>query len=87
VLGQKVNGEPYAPDEPAAIAQVAHGIGIAIDLLGAKKASVSGEILESLRSLQTTSLAANEALGKLPDAVAERLRGSSAEEKSSRERA
>jgi hypothetical protein len=65
---------PYAPDESAAIAQVAHGVGVALDILGAGAAGGNGEIFGALRSLEALSLAANEALRSLPDAIAERLR-------------
>jgi hypothetical protein len=74
VLGPKTSGEPYAPDESAAIAQVAHGVGVALDLLSAKASSGNGEILGALRSLEALGLAANSALQSLPDAIAERLR-------------
>jgi hypothetical protein len=74
VLGPKTSGEPYAPDESAAIAQVAHGVGVALDLLGAGTTGGNGEILSALRSLAALSLAANETLQSLPDAIAERLR-------------
>ena len=60
VLGPKRSGEPYAPDESAAIAQVAHGVGVTLDLLRVRQAEGIAEILEALRSL--------------PDAIAERLR-------------
>jgi hypothetical protein len=74
VLGPKASGEPYAPDESAAIAQVAHGVGVALDLLGARAIGGNGELVGALRSLEALSLAANEALRALPDAIAERLR-------------
>ncbi|HKE37009.1 MAG TPA: hypothetical protein VKB39_06235 [Candidatus Baltobacteraceae bacterium] len=75
VLGPKTSCEPYAPDESAAIAQIGHGVGVALDLLGARAIREDGEILVSLRSLEALSLATNEALAGLPDAIAERLRG------------
>jgi hypothetical protein len=77
VLGAKTNGEPYAPDESAAIAQVAHGVGVALDLLGVRTSHENGEILASLRSLEASSLAANDALQSLPNAIAEKLRAMS----------
>lgn len=73
VLGPKINGEPYAPDESAAIAQIAHGVGVALDLLGARRDGVNGEIAGALRSLEAVSLATVEALRTLPDAIAQRM--------------
>jgi hypothetical protein len=78
VLGPKSSGEPYAPDESAAIAHVAHGVGVALDLLGARPNGVEAEIAEALYSLQALSLAANEALRALPDAIAKSMREPSA---------
>ena len=60
VVGPKTSGEPYAPDESAAIAQVAHGVGVTLDLLRVRRADGLAEILDALRAL--------------PDAIAERLR-------------
>lgn len=73
VIGAKASGEPYAPDESVAIAQLAHGVGIALDLLGMRKSGNGEEIVRALRSLESLSRAANEALTALPDAVAARL--------------
>ena len=74
VLGPKATGEPYAPDESAAIAQLAHGVGVALDLLDARTAGANEEICASLRSLEALSRASNDALRLLPDAIAERMR-------------
>jgi hypothetical protein len=74
VLGPKGSGEPYAPDESAAIAQLAHGVGVALDFLGARRAEGNEEIRGSLRSLEALSREANDALRALPDAIAERMR-------------
>ncbi len=74
ILGPKISGEPYAPDESAAIAQVAHGVGVALDLLDVKHGGANGEIAGALRSLAESTLATNEALRALPDAIAERIR-------------
>lgn len=74
VLGPKDTGEPYAPDESAAIAQLAHGVGVALDLLGSRSTAGNEEICALLRSLEALSSAANDALRGLPDAVAERVR-------------
>ena len=46
VLGPKRSGESYAPDESSAIAQVAHGVGVALDLLGARDAKSNGVLRE-----------------------------------------
>ena len=59
-LGPKNSGEPYAPDESLAIAQLAHGVGIALDMLAVRPNGVSEQILDALRAL--------------PDAIADRLR-------------
>lgn len=54
VLGPKRTGESYAPDESDAIAQLAHGVGGALDIL-TLKAGVSLETLsEQLRDLRDT---------------------------------
>lgn len=74
VLGPKNSGEPYAPDESAAIAQLAHSVGVALDLLGARTAGANEDICASLRSLEALSRATNDALRRLPDAIAERMR-------------
>ena len=60
IVGPKRSGEPYAPDESAAIAQVAHGVGVALDLLRVRRADGIAEVLDALRAL--------------PDAIADRLR-------------
>lgn len=61
VIGPKASGEPYAPDETAAIEEVAHGVGVTLDLLRTRRRDGVGEILAELRAL--------------PDAIADRLRG------------
>lgn len=60
VLGPKRTGEPYAPDESAAIAEVAHSVGVTLDLLRIRRADGIAEILDTLRTL--------------PDEIADRLR-------------
>lgn len=67
VLGPKTSGEPYAPDESFAIAQLAHGVGVALDLLGVRPAESGGEVLGALRAMHDT-------LQSLPDAIADRLK-------------
>lgn len=57
VLGPKRSGESYAPDESEAIAQLAHGVGGALDIL-TLKAGVSLETLsDQLRDLRDTLVA------------------------------
>ncbi|HTX59169.1 MAG TPA: hypothetical protein VMH02_05775 [Verrucomicrobiae bacterium] len=51
VLGPKRSGDPYAPDESAAIAQLAHAAGDAIDVLSAKGDGSRESILEAMRSM------------------------------------
>jgi hypothetical protein len=54
IVGPKRSGESYAPDESDAIAQLAHGVGGALDIL-TLKAGVSLETLsEQLRDLRDT---------------------------------
>ena len=74
VLGPKASGEPYAPDESVAIAQVAHGVGVALDLLAARATGGDEEILGTLRALEASSRDTSEALRTLPDAIAEKMR-------------
>ncbi|HYK52302.1 MAG TPA: hypothetical protein VEV38_02105, partial [Candidatus Eremiobacteraceae bacterium] len=73
VIGAKCSGEPYAPDESQAIAQLAHAVGVALDVLGVRPRGAGEEILGALRSLEAASRAANDALRALPDTIAERL--------------
>jgi hypothetical protein len=58
VMGERAGGEAYAPDEVEALAQVAHGVGTAIDGLASHHASgtaqiaaVQQQILDELRQL------------------------------------
>jgi hypothetical protein len=51
VIGPKVSLEPYAPDESAAIAEVAHGVGIALDLLGVGRNETTPAILDAIGTL------------------------------------
>jgi len=74
ILGAKVSGEPYAPDEPRAVAQVAQSVGFALDVLGARAGGVAHEVREALRSVEASNRTINETLRTLPDAIAERLR-------------
>ncbi len=74
VLGAKINGETYAPDESAAVAQVAHGVGVALDLLGAGAAGRTDGLLNALASLEALTRATNDALRDLPDAIVEHMK-------------
>ena len=74
VLGPKIGSEAYAPDESSAIAQLAHSAGVALDLLDGRSAKANGEIEASLQSLEALTRATNDALLKLPDAIAEKMR-------------
>jgi hypothetical protein len=51
VIGPKRSHEPYAPDESAAIAEVAHGVGIALDLLGVGRNDTTPAILDAIGAL------------------------------------
>jgi hypothetical protein len=51
VIGPKRSHEPYAPDESAAIAEVAHGVGIALDLLGVGRNDSTPAILDAIGAL------------------------------------
>jgi sigma-B regulation protein RsbU (phosphoserine phosphatase) len=51
VVGPKRSHEPYAPDESAAIAEVAHGVGIALDLLGVGRNDTTPAILDAIGAL------------------------------------
>ncbi|HLI96578.1 MAG TPA: hypothetical protein VKT72_10900 [Candidatus Baltobacteraceae bacterium] len=73
-LGPKRSGESYAPDESLAIAQLAHGVGVTLDLLTIKTQSANAEIVGAIRSLEASNLAVTDALRALPDAIAERMR-------------
>lgn len=74
VLGPKRSGEPYAPDESLAIAQLAHGVGVALDLLKARSGGTNDELVGAIRSLDVSSRALTDALRSLPDAIVERMR-------------
>jgi len=60
VLGARTNGESYAPDESQAVAQVAHGVGVALDLLVAQADRSNKAVLDAIKTL--------------PDAIVEKLR-------------
>ena len=74
VLGTKANGETYAPDESAAIAQVAQSVGVALDLLGATTGGQI-ELLEALTTLAALTRSTNDAVRELPAAIEDRVLG------------
>jgi hypothetical protein len=51
ILGPKRSGDPYAPDEKAAIASLAHRVGDALDVLAAKGHETKDSILEAIMSM------------------------------------
>ncbi|HEY1975288.1 MAG TPA: hypothetical protein VGG89_01915 [Candidatus Baltobacteraceae bacterium] len=51
VCGPKADGESYAPDESAALFELAHGVGTALDLLGEGRTDGSTAVLEQLAAL------------------------------------
>lgn len=69
IVGPKRTGESYAPDESAAIGEVAHGVGIALDLLGTGIESGTERLLDAIATLDISVRA-------LPDAIVNRLRES-----------
>ncbi|HEY1975643.1 MAG TPA: GAF domain-containing protein [Candidatus Baltobacteraceae bacterium] len=71
VLGERAGGEAYAPDEVAALAQFAHGVGTALDSLASRDAGS----MEAWRETVSDALVSlNDAVRALPDAIAARLR-------------
>lgn len=75
VCGPKRDGERYAPDETDALLALAHAVGGALDLLEAKTDLSSGDPL--VAELRDSIRALSEATRCLPDAIADRLRGTS----------
>ncbi|HKE36108.1 MAG TPA: hypothetical protein VKB39_01660 [Candidatus Baltobacteraceae bacterium] len=51
VLGPKVSGDPYAPDESDAILHLAHGVGGAFDVLSANGRASSDGLLEAIQTM------------------------------------
>jgi hypothetical protein len=51
VCGRKADGDSYAPDESNALAELAHGVGTALDLLGDRPHNDSRLVLERLDRL------------------------------------
>jgi hypothetical protein len=53
-IGPKQSGESYAPDESAAIAQLANGVGTALDLISNEGDRTQRELLDAVRALQVS---------------------------------
>jgi hypothetical protein len=51
VCGPKIDGDSYAPDESNALSELAHGVGMALDLLDDKSRNSSTIVLERLAEL------------------------------------
>jgi hypothetical protein len=66
VIGPKRSHEPYAPDESAAIAEVAHGVGIALDLLGVGRTDTTPALIDAIAGLDRS-------INALPEAIVDRL--------------
>jgi len=66
VVGPKRSGESYAPDESAAIAEVAHGVGVALDLLGTGRDAAIPRLIDAITALERS-------VNELPDALVARL--------------
>lgn len=62
VLGPRRSGESYAPDESAAIAQLAYSVGGALDVLEAKNGDTISTLRASIASLQETVASLRDAL-------------------------
>lgn len=70
VLGPKRSQESYAPDESAAVAQLAHSLASTLDVLSLKREGSQDGVLDAVRSL------GDQLLRALPDAIAARMRDS-----------
>jgi hypothetical protein len=66
VIGPKRSHEPYAPDESAAIAEVAHGVGIALDLLGVGRNDSTPALLDAIAALDRS-------INALPEAIVDHM--------------
>lgn len=53
-IGPKRSGESYAPDESAAIAQLANGVGTALDLISNEGDRTQRQLLDAMRALQAS---------------------------------
>jgi hypothetical protein len=53
-IGPKRSGESYAPDESAAIAQLANGVATALDLITNEGDRTQRELLDAVRALQVS---------------------------------
>lgn len=79
VLGPKRSGEARAPDESRAIAQLAHGVAVALDLLGVERDGPANALLDAVRTLEQSNRTLAEGMSAiaaevraLSDAIAER---------------
>ena len=68
IVGPRRSGETYAPDESEAIAEVARGVGVALDLLGVGRDRDKATLADAIAGLDRSIKA-------LPDAIVDRLRG------------
>ena len=73
VCGEKRNGERYAPDEIDALKTLAHGVGLAFDVLSMH---APGDALDAIRSSLD---ALGTAIAQMPAAIARELRAASVE--------
>jgi hypothetical protein len=71
LLGERVGGEAYAPDEVEALSQFAHGVGSAIDALSAGNTDSIAALRESMASMAESI---GNAMRALPGSIAAELR-------------
>lgn len=71
VLGPKESGEPYAPDEAEAIALLAHGVAVGLDVLAVRGDGGRDVALDVIEALPAALREANHALA---DEIVQRLR-------------
>ncbi len=76
VLGPKVTGESYAPDESDAVAQLAHAVGVALDALGTGSGESHDLMLDGIRAVLSGLQSVSQKLDGLSDAMAPRSRES-----------
>lgn len=77
LLGERVGGEAYAPDEVEALSHLAHGVGAALDVLSMKgDGSRDGSLEEIRAAIRALPDLLSDATRALPDAIVERLRAS-----------
>ncbi len=76
VLGPKVTGETYAPDESDAIAQLAHAVGVALDALGVGNEKSRDLMLDGIRAVLSGLQAVSQKLDGLSETMTPRSRES-----------